>query len=155
MSYERARAHLAALGLEDRIHIFDESTASVALAAEAVGCECARIAKTLSFMGDNSVILIVTAGDTKVDNKKFKERFSKKAKMLSAEEAESLIGHAVGGVCPFGVNPGVTVYLDISLREYSEVYPAAGSANSAVRLTVEELERASGYSEWVDVSVKR
>ena len=152
MSYERAREHLKALSLDDRILTFEVSTASVELAAEAVGCEPARIAKSLSFINGDGVILIVLAGDLRVDNRKFKDTFGMKAKMLPFDEAEEKIGHAVGGVCPFGVNGGVSVYLDESLRKFSEVYPAAGNASSAVRLTVEELERASGSLGWVDVA---
>ena len=152
MSYERAREHLKALSLDDRILTFEVSTASVELAAEAVGCEPARIAKSLSFINGDGVILIVLAGNLRVDNRKFKDTFGMKAKMLPFDEAEEKIGHAVGGVCPFGVNGGVSVYLDESLRKFSEVYPAAGNASSAVRLTVEELERASGSLGWVDVA---
>lgn len=152
MSMERARAHLAKYGLEDRIRELTESSATVALAAQALGCEPARIAKTLSFESGEGAILILAAGDARIDNTKFKHRFDMKARMLSAERVEPLIGHAVGGVCPFGVNEGVPVYLDESLRRFDVVYPAAGTAASAVRLTLPELERASEAQGWVDVT---
>ena len=151
MSLERAKKHLEKFSLEDRIIEFDISSATVALAAAALGTEEARIAKTLSFLTDKGAILVVMAGDVKVDNKKFKATFATKAKMLAYEDVERLIGHAVGGVCPFGVNDGVPVYLDESLRRFDVVYPAAGTASSAVRLTVAELEMASLAVEWVDV----
>ena len=151
MSIEKVRAYFKTCGIEDRIREFDVSSATVALAAQAVGCEEARIAKTLSFMVDGGPILIVAAGDAKVDNHKYKEFFHTKAKMLSPQEAEELVGHAVGGVCPFGVNDGVKVYLDESLKRFDVVYPACGSANSAVRLAIPELEESSGYEAWVDV----
>lgn len=152
MSMERARAHLAKYGLEDRIRELTESSATVALAAQALDCEPARIAKTLSFEDGESAILILAAGDARIDNAKFKHRFGMKAKMLSAERVEPLIGHAVGGVCPFGVNEGVPVYLDESLRRFDIVYPAAGTSASAVQLTLPELERASEAQGWVDVT---
>lgn len=151
MAIERVRAYLKAFGAEDRILEFPVSSATVALAAEALGCEPARIAKTLSFTSGESCILVVAAGDAKVDNAKFKARFSMKAKMLSPEDAERLVGHAVGGVCPFAVNEGIPVYLDESLRRFQTVYPACGSSNSAIELTLEELERFSGAQAWVDV----
>ena len=147
MSMERARAHL------DKIREFEVSSATVALAAAALGTEEARIAKTLSFSLGDSAILVVAAGDAKVNNHKFKETFEKKAKMLSFDEVEALIGHGVGGVCPFGVNDGVKVYLDESLRRFDIVYPAAGTASSAVMLTIPELERASEAVSWVDVTL--
>ena len=152
MSIEKARAHLAAVGLDDRIMEFEQSSATVELAALAVGCEPARIAKTLSFHVADRVALVLFAGDARIDNRKFKDTFHTKAKMLGADEAESLIGHGVGGVCPFGVNECCDVYLDESLRRFDAVYPAAGTAASAVRLTIEELERACSPCEWVDVS---
>jgi prolyl-tRNA editing enzyme YbaK/EbsC (Cys-tRNA(Pro) deacylase) len=130
---------------------FEVSSATVELAAEAVGCEPGRIAKTLSFMVEEHPILIVAAGDARIDNHKYKTRFGKKAKMLTPEEAETLIGHAVGGVCPFAVNDGVTVYLDESLKRYPTVFPACGSSNSAIELTMEELEKYSGFAAWIDV----
>ena len=151
MSIERARAHLVKHGLEERIQEFTVSSATVALAAEALGCEPARIAKSLSFEKGESAILVIAAGDARIDNPKFKQRFGMKAKMLSAEKVEPLIGHGVGGVCPFGVNEGVEIYLDESLRRFETVYPAAGTPSSAVHLTLEELERASEAIDWVDV----
>ena len=151
MSIEKARAHLKKHGLEERIIELDTSSATVALAAQALGCEPAHIAKTLSFEHGEGAILILAAGDARIDNAKFKAQFGMKARMLSADRVESVIGHAVGGVCPFGVNPGVPVYLDESLRAFDVVYPAAGNSASGVRLTVEELERASECIGWVSV----
>lgn len=151
MAYERARAHLERFGLADRIKLFDVSSATVELAAQAVGCEPAHIAKTLSFLLPDGPVLIVAAGDARVDNSKYKARFHTKAKMLAFEEVEPLIGHAVGGVCPFGVNEGVPVWLDESLRRFDVVYPAAGTSNSAVELTLPELEQSSQALGWVDV----
>ena len=150
MSVEAVRAHLAAFGLEDRIREFDVSSATVELAAVAVGCEPAHIAKTLSFDVDGAAVLIVTAGDRRIDNPKFKAHFHTKAKMLSFDDALTRIGHAVGGVCPFAVNDGVQVYLDESLKRFDIIYPAAGSASSAVKLTPAELETASSGT-WIDV----
>ncbi|MBQ2949179.1 MAG: YbaK/EbsC family protein [Clostridia bacterium] len=152
MSIERARAHLKKHGLQNRIKEFNVSSATVALAAEALHCEPARIAKTLSFEKGESAILILAAGDARIDNAKFKHTFGMKARMLSAERVEPLIGHGVGGVCPFGVNPGIPVYMDESLRRFDVVYPAAGTSASAVDLTLEELERASESVGWVDVT---
>ena len=152
MSIEKARAHLARHGLEDRIMEFDQSSATVELAARAVGCEPARIAKTLSFEIAGEVALIVFAGDARINNQKFKATFHTKPRMLDAASAEDRIGHAVGGVCPFGVNEGVCVYLDESLRRFDVVYPAAGSSSSAVRLTPAELEDCVDGATWVDVS---
>ena len=151
MSIEKVRAYFASRGMEARILEFPVSSATVELAAQALGCEGCRIAKTLSFSLNGEPILIVTAGDAKIDNAKYKARFHAKAKMLSHEDAATLIGHAVGGVCPFAVNPGVTVYLDESLKRFETVYPACGSSNSAIELTIGELEVHSGYTEWVDV----
>ncbi|HIU15465.1 MAG TPA: YbaK/EbsC family protein [Candidatus Ventricola intestinavium] len=151
MSMERARAHLEKYGLADRILEFDVSSATVALAAQALGCEPEHIAKTLSFERGEGALLILAAGDARIDNAKFKQRFGMKARMLSADRVEPLIGHAVGGVCPFGVRPGVEVYLDASLRRFDVIYPAAGTPKSAVRLSVPELERASEAIGWVDV----
>lgn len=151
MSVERVRAYLTPFGLADRVLEFSCSSATVELAAEAVGCEPAHIAKTLSFDVNGEAILIVAAGDTKIDNPKYKAQFHTKAHMLSRDEALERIGHAVGGVCPFDVNDGVTVYLDESLRRFDIVYPAAGSSQSAVRLTVPELEAASRFAAWIDV----
>ena len=150
MSMERARAHLSKFNLQDRIQEFEVSSATVELAAKAVGVEPARIAKTLSFMVDGHAILVVAAGDAKVDNARFKAQFHTKAKMLTADEAVELIGHAVGGVCPFAVNEGVEIYLDESLKRFTTVFPAAGSSNSAIELTMDELESLSGGT-WVDV----
>jgi len=151
MSIERARAHLKKHGLEERIQEFTVSSATVALAAEALHCEPARIAKTLSFEHGEGAILVVAAGDARIDNPKFKQQFGMKAKMLSADKVEPLIGHGVGGVCPFGVNEGVSVYLDESLKRFETVYPAAGTPSSAVHLTLDELERASEAAGWVSV----
>ena len=151
MSIERARAHLAQFGLAEKIREFDVSSATVELAAQAVGVEPARIAKTLSFMVGETPTLVLFAGDARVNNQAFKATFHAKAKMLSADQAAELVGHAVGGVCPFGVNPGVEVFLDESLRRFDTVWPAAGSSNSAIELTCEELERVSGARGWVDV----
>ena len=151
MSIELVRAYFRSYGIENRIQELDHSSATVALAAEALGTEPCRIAKTLSFLVGGSPILIVAAGDARIDNAKYKAFFGAKAKMLSPEEAVELVGHAVGGVCPFAVKPGVTVYLDLSLRRFSTVFPACGSANSAIELTIPELEQYSGYKEWVDV----
>ena len=151
MAIDRVRAYLRTFGAEERILEFPVSSATVALAAQALGCEEARIAKTLSFAQGEGCILVVAAGDAKVDNGKFKARFAMKAKMLSPDDAQRLVGHAVGGVCPFGVNAGVPVYLDESLRRFATVFPACGSANSAIELTLEELERFSRAEGWVDV----
>lgn len=151
MSLEKARAHLARFGMDNRILEFDTSSATVELAAQAVGCEPARIAKTLSFLVEDHCVLIVAAGDARIDNGKFKSFFHTKARMPAADQVEALVGHAVGGVCPFGVGPSVTVYLDQSLRRFDTVYPACGSANSAIELTLDELERCSGSLAWIDV----
>lgn len=151
MSIERAREHMKKYGMEDKIMEFAKSSATVELAAQAVGCEPARIAKTLSFKVGDEPILIVTAGDSKIDNHKFKERFSVKARMLTPDEVAEKIGHSVGGVCPFGINDGVKVYLDESIKRFQSVYPACGSGNSAVEMTMEELQKCSGYECWVDV----
>ena len=151
MAIERVRAYLRQFGVEERIREFSASSATVELAAAALGCEPKRIAKTLSFLLDGRAILIVTAGDARIDNAKYKARFSAKAKMLTPEQAETMVGHAVGGVCPFGLNSGVTVYLDRSLKRFDTVFPACGSSNSAIELTIPELERYSGFADWVDV----
>ena len=152
MSIERARAHLRKWNLEDRILEFDVSSATVDLAAAALNVEPARIAKTLSYMVDGAPVLVVAAGDVRVNNRKFKDAFHTKAKMLTPEQAAELVGHAVGGVCPFGVNEGVKVYLDESLKRFETVFPAAGSSNSAIELTIPELEELSSYTAWVDVA---
>lgn len=151
MAIERVREYFKKFGIEERIQEFQVSSATVELAAEALNCEEKRIAKTLSFKVDDNVILIVAAGDAKIDNGKYKSKFHKKAKMLSADEVLELVGHGVGGVCPFGINEGVSVYLDISLKRFETVFPACGSSNSAIELTIEEMEKYSGYIEWVDV----
>ena len=155
MSIEKVKAYFAALGMEDRVLEFPVSSATVELAAAALGCEPCRIAKTLSFSVGGAPILIVTAGDVKINNSAYKARFGAKAKMLTPDEAVTLIGHAVGGVCPFAVNEGVTVYLDESLRRFETVFPACGSGNSAIELTIPELEKYSGYADWVDVCKPR
>lgn len=152
MSIERARAHLRKWNLEERIQEFEVSSATVELAAKALSIEGARIAKTLSYMVDGGAVLIVAAGDIRVDNRKFKDTFHTKAKMLTPEQASELIGHAVGGVCPFGVNEGVKIYLDESLKRFNTVFPAAGSSNSAIELTIPELEETSLCTGWVDVA---
>ena len=151
MSIEKVREHFTTLGIADRIMEFDVSSATVELAAKAVGVEGARIAKTLSFLVKDEPILIVVAGDGRVDNKKYKATFSAKAKMLSHDQAAEMIGHAVGGVCPFALPEGVKAYCDISLKRFDTVFPACGSSNSAVELTIEELEKCSEYKEWIDV----
>lgn len=151
MAIERVKAYFREYGMEERIQEFAVSSATVELAAAALHCEPQRIAKTLSFMVDGHVVLVVAAGDMKIDNPKYKAQFGTKAKMLSAEEAETLVGHAVGGVCPFAVNEGVEVYLDVSLKRFETVFPACGSGNSAIELTIPELEKYSGYKGWVDV----
>ncbi|MBR3868646.1 MAG: YbaK/EbsC family protein [Clostridia bacterium] len=151
MSIERVREYFSSKGMENRILEFNVSSATVELAAQALGCEGKRIAKTLSFHVEDRVVLIVAAGDAKIDNPKYKAEFHAKAKMLSFDEAESLIGHAVGGVCPFAVNAGVEVYLDESLKRFETVFPACGSSNSAIELTIPELEEHSGFVKWIDV----
>ena len=151
MSIEKVRAYFASHGMEDRILEFPVSSATVELAAQALSTEPCRIAKTLSFSVKDAPILVVTAGDAKVNNSKFKAHFGVKAKMLSREEAEEKIGHAVGGVCPFAINEGVAVYLDESLKRFHTVFPACGSSNSVIELTIPELERYSQFQEWVDV----
>lgn len=151
MAIEKVRLYFKEQGMEDKVLEFDVSSATVELAAEALHCAPQRIAKTLSFMVEEQPILVVAAGDVKIDNAKYKARFGKKAKMLTPEEVERLVGHAVGGVCPFAVNEGVDVYLDVSLKRFETVFPACGSANSAIELTIPELEKHSGYAAWVDV----
>lgn len=151
MSIEKVKAYFAAFGMADRILEFPVSSATVELAAQALKCEPCRIAKTLSFQVNGAPILVVAAGDAKIDNAKYKARFGVKAKMLSHDEAAALIGHAVGGVCPFAVNPGVQVFLDVSMKRFPTMFPAAGSSNSAIELTIAELETYSGFSDWVDV----
>lgn len=151
MAIERVREYFAKFGIEDRIQEFTVSSATVELAAQALGCAPERIAKTLSFYTADGVALIVAAGDARIDNPKYKAQFGEKARMLKFEDAEELIGHAVGGVCPFAVNDGVSVYLDESLKRFETVFPACGSSNSAIELSIAELEKYSGYKEWIDV----
>ena len=151
MAYERARDYLKEKGMEDHIIIPEHSSATVAEAAEALGCEPGMIAKTLSFLQGDKAVLILAEGMARIDNQKYKARFGCKAKMIPHDQVEELVGHDVGGVCPFGVNPDVTVYLDESLKLHSTVYPAAGTDHSAVRLTIGELEHACSSAEWVDV----
>jgi prolyl-tRNA editing enzyme YbaK/EbsC (Cys-tRNA(Pro) deacylase) len=151
MAIEKVKEYFKKYNMENRVQELKVSSATVELAAEALHCEPCRIAKTLSFMVGGHPILIVAAGDAKIDNPKYKAQFGTKAKMLSAEEVETMIGHAVGGVCPFAVNDNVTVYLDESLKRFQTVFPACGSSNSAIELTIEELERYSGFHSWIDV----
>lgn len=151
MAIEKVREYFKKFGIEDRIREFDVSSATVELAAKALGCEPCRIAKTLSFDVQGGAVLVVCAGDAKISNPKFKAQFQTKAKMLAYDEVERLVGHAVGGVCPFAVNDGVQVYLDRSLERFDTVFPACGSANSAVELTIDELERYSSFAAWVDI----
>ena len=151
MSLEKVKDYFARYGLQGRVQEFPVSSATVELAAQGLQCEPCRIAKTLSFLVGETPVLIVAAGDAKIDNPKYKAQFGTKAKMLTPEQAQTLVGHAVGGVCPFAVNPGVAVYLDVSLRRFETVFPACGSANSAIELTIPELEQYSGCKQWVDV----
>lgn len=151
MAIEKVRAYFEQFGIADRIKEFHESSATVELAAHALCTEPCRIAKTLSFMLGDKAILIVTAGDAKIDNHKYKSFFGAKAKMLKPEEVNDLIGHGIGGVCPFGINDGVTVYLDESLKRFGTVFPACGSSNSAIELSIPELEKYSNFVEWIDV----
>ena len=151
MSIEKVREYFKKNNMENRIKEFEVSSATVELAAKAVNCEPARIAKTLSFKINEKPILIVVAGDAKIDNHKYKERYGKKAKMLTHEEVLNLIGHQVGGVCPFAIKDGVEVYLDESLKRFKTIYPDCGSSNSAIELSIEELEKYSNYSSWVNV----
>ena len=151
MSIEKVRNYFKEKGIADRIQEFEVSSATVALAAKALHCAESRIAKTLSFHIGEKVVLIVTAGDVKIDNAKYKAQFGTKAKMLSYDEAETLIGHAIGGVCPFAVNNGVETYLDVSLKRFDTVFPACGSSNSAIELSLNELEKYSECKMWIDV----
>lgn len=151
MSIEKGRAYFRQFGMEDRVREFDVSSATVELAALALGVDGARIAKTLSFKKDDSCILILAAGDARIDNHKFKEKFHMKAKMLAPEEVLSIVGHPVGGVCPFGINDGIDVYLDESLKRFETVFPAVGSANSAIELDLDDLYKYSNAIEWIDV----
>lgn len=151
MSLERAKAYLAEKGYADHIIELEDSSATVQLAAQALGVEPGMIAKTMSFLIGEEAILILTEGTAKVDNRKYKDTFHMKAKMIPFEEVESWIGHAPGGVCPFGIKEGIKVYLDESLRKFDTVYPAAGNDHSAVKLTIAELEEVAGAAGWVDV----
>lgn len=152
MSIEKVRKYFSEYGIEDKILEFEVSSATVELAAQAVGTEPERIAKTMSFWINEQPILILLAGDVKIDNPKYKAEFHTKAKMISFEDVEPVIGHGVGGVCPFAVNDGITVYLDESLKRFDTVFPAAGSSNSAIELTIAELEKYSRFEKWIDVS---
>lgn len=151
MAIEEVREYFKKHGIENRIQEFNVSSATVELAAKALHCEPCRIAKTLSFMVNEHPALIVTAGDAKIDNPKYKAQFGTKAKMLSPKEAETLVGHTIGGICPFAVYDDVSVYLDISLKRFQTVFPACGSSNSAIQLTIDELEQYSSYISWIDV----
>lgn len=151
MSIEKVRAYFKEQGIEDKIQEFEVSSATVELAAQALGCEPERIAKSITFQAGDRIIMIVTAGEQKIDNPKYKAQFGTKAKMLAREEAEDLIGHAVGGVCPFAVNEGVEIYLDESLKRFETVFPACGSSNSAAEFTIPELEKYTNYLAWIDV----
>lgn len=151
MAIEQVRTYLKQYGVEEKILEFDVSSATVELAAAALNCKPQRIAKTLAFMVDSHAVLVVAAGDAKIDNPKYKAQFGTKAKMLSPNETELLVGHAVGGVCPFAVKEGVEVYLDVSLKRFETVFPACGSANSAIELRIPELEKYSGFVSWIDV----
>ena len=154
MSLVKAKEYLKKFGLDKNVIEFSESTATVREAAEALQCEDAQIAKTMAFLVNDEPILIVASGDKKIDNQKFKQTFHTKAKMIPFDELDSLVGHAAGGVCPFGIHDGVKVYLDVSLKEFDTVYPACGTSNSAVKLAMPELEEASNYVEYVDVCKK-
>ena len=151
MSIEKVKEYFKSKGIENKIQEFDVSSATVELAAQALGGEGCRIAKSMSFKLDTKAIIIVTAGDVKIDNAKYKAKFQTKAKMLQFEEVEEMIGHRVGGVCPFAIKEGVDVYLDESLKRFETVFPACGSSSSAIELTIPELEEYSNYIEWVDV----
>ena len=152
MTIEKIKEYLNQCGLGDRVHEFDVSSATVELAAQALGCEPCLIAKTMSFLVEDHVALVVLAGDARIDNAKFKAEFHQKARMLSHEQVSELTGFPVGGVCPFLAPEGTKVYLDESLKRFETVYPAAGSRSSAVRLSLEELERAAKPEKWVDVT---
>ena len=151
MSINKVREYFKKYGIEDRIIEFDDTSATVSDAAKRLNCEEKQIAKTMSFKLEDRVILIVLAGDTKVDNSKYKHLFNTKAKMLTYDEVDTLVGHKVGGVCPFAINDNIDVYLDISLKRLEYVYPACGGSNSAIKLSIEELEKYSNYKEWIDV----
>lgn len=152
MTLESAKKHLEKYNKSKDIKILDVSSATVELAALALNCEPERIAKTLSFLVNENPVLIVTAGDTKIDNSKYKSQFGTKAKMIPSETLIDIVGHEPGGVCPFGIKENVKVYLDNSLKRFETVFPACGSANSAIELTIPEIEELSNYLEWIDVS---
>ncbi len=152
MSVEKCKEYFKQFGMEKKVLEFSVSSATVELAAQALGVESARIAKTLSFMVGEQPILILMAGDVKVDNPKYKAQFHTKAKMMSPEQLEEYVGHQIGGVCPFGIKDGVDVYLDESLKRFESVFPACGSRNSAIELTIPELEKYSNFNEWIDIS---
>lgn len=151
MSIEKGRAYFRQFGMENRVLEFDVSSATVELAAQALGVDGARIAKTLSFKNGDGCMLILAAGDARIDNKKFKEKFHFKAKMLTSDEVLEMVGHPVGGVCPFGINDGIDVYLDVSLKRFETVFPAVGSGSSAIELDLDELYKYSNAKEWIDV----
>ena len=151
MAFEKAKAYLDHLGLTDRIIVTERSSATVAEAAKAIGCEEAMIAKTLSFLQEEKPVLILADGTARIDNRKYKDRFGCKARMIPADLVEPLVGHSIGGVCPFGIKEGVSVYLDESLKRHEIVYPAVGNDHSGVKLTIPELENCSGTLGWVDV----
>lgn len=152
MAIEKVRDYLKKFGAEGRILEFAQSSATVELAAKAAGTQPERIAKSLTFLVNDGAVMIVAAGDAKVDNQKYKAEFATKAKMLSPEQVDNMIGHSIGGVCPFGINDGVKVYLDASLKRFEAVFPACGSSNSAIELKLDELEKfAQGFEKWVDV----
>lgn len=151
MAIEKVRKYFSQWHMQNRIQELELSSATVELAAKALGCEPERIAKSLSFKVNEQAILIVTAGDAKIDNRKYREKFNIKAKMLAPNEVKEFIGHDVGGVCPFGIKKGISVYLDKSLKRFETVFPACGSSNSAIELSIPELEKYSGFDEWIDV----
>lgn len=151
MAIEKVREYFSQSGMADRILEFDVSSETVELAAQAIGCEEKQIAKSMSFLLHDQAILVVTSGDARISNPKFKEQFQTKAKMIHPDQVENLIGHDVGGVCPFGIHEDVAVYLDISLKRFDTVFPAAGSSNSVIELSLDELEQYSGATAWIDV----
>ena len=151
MAFEKAKQYLETYGLAERIIVTERSSATVAEAAEAIGCEEGMICKTLSFLQGETPVLILADGLARIDNRKYKDRFGCKAKMIPAEQVGPLVGYEIGGVCPFGVNEGVAVYLDESLKKHEIVYPAVGTDHSGVKLTIPELEKCSGYTAWIDV----
>ena len=154
MSFIKAKEHLEKYGYENKIMEFNVSSATVKDAALALNCDEDEIAKTLSFTINDKPILIIVSGSSKIDNSKYKQEFKTKAKMIPFDEVENKVGHAAGGVCPFGINDGIDVYLDVSLKEHEIIYPACGSSNSAVKLTIDELEKSSNLIKWIDVSKK-